>query len=344
MNHKLNKYLGSSLLLALLVSTGCAEDDSPATLNVVLESEDTIINGLTPGVAVENIKDGWSVTYDRFITTVGPITLTSTTNSSLVAEASQVQIVDLKKVPPGGMPLWKVETPTDGAWEFRYKTPAAVAGAVVHNSVTAADATLMQTKQWTYLISGTLSKADGQSCPPAALATPGGKQTNGNMSGTNPCYPATSVRFEIGTAAATDFGPCEVDEIPGVTLNSEQEQTAAVTIHGDHLFFNGFPEGDEGGVMRLAQWLADCDLNLDGVVTVEELAAIAPGQLHEIDSRYQLGGSPITPLRNMYEFAKAQLKTQGHFQGEGECPVDGKAHDHGHGHGGHDDHAGHGHG
>ena len=102
----------------------------------------------------------------------------------------------------------------------------------------------------------------------------------------------------------------------------------AATIHGDHLFFNGFPEGDEGGVMRLAQWLADCDLNLDGVVTEAELASIAPSDLPEIDTRFQLGGSPITPLANMLEYVRAQLKTQGHFQGEGECPVDGVEHDH----------------
>lgn len=101
-----------------------------------------------------------------------------------------------------------------------------------------------------------------------------------------------------------------------------------MTIHGDHLFFNGFPEGDEGGVMRLAQWLADCDLNLDGTVTQAELEAIDPAQLPELDDRYQLGGSPITPIDDMYVYVTAQLKTQGHFQGEGECPVDGLAHEH----------------
>jgi hypothetical protein len=78
----------------------------------------------------------------------------------------------------------------------------------------------------------------------------------------------------------------------------------------------------------LAQWLADCDLNLDGTVTADELGAIAPSQLPELDDRYQLGGSPITPLDDMYDYVMSQLKTQGHFQGEGECPVDGVGHDH----------------
>ncbi len=107
---------------------------------------------------------------------------------------------------------------------------------------------------------------------------------------------------------------------------------ASVTIHGDHIFFNGFPEGDEGGVMRLAQWLADCDLNLDGQVTQEELASIAIDDLAEIDARYELGGAPRLeddePLDDMWAYLRAQLKTQGHFLGEGECPVDGVEHDH----------------
>ena len=86
------------------------------------------------------------------------------------------------------------------------------------------------------------------------------------------------------------------------------------------MFFNGFPEGTEGGVVRLAQWLADCDLNLDGTVSQSELQSIAPSDLAEIDDRFQLGGSPISPLNTMLDYITAQLKTQGHYQGEGECP------------------------
>src|SRR5690606_21868771 len=96
------------------------------------------------------------------------------------------------------------------------------------------------------------------------------------------------------------------------------------TLHGDHLFFNGFPEGDEGGVRRLAQWLADSDLNLDGEVTRAELERITPADLPELDERYQLGGSPLRPLDNVWTYVRAQLKTQGHMDGEGECAPDGR--------------------
>ena len=188
----------------------------------------------------------------------------------------------------------------------------------------------MVANDWTYLIEGTLESASGQSCPPAALATPGAATPNGNLSGGNPCYDAPAVSFVVGANADTHYGPCKVDEVPGFAVTANGTTTVAMTLHGDHIFFNGFPEGSEGGVTRLAQWLADCDLDLDGTVTAAELQAIMPAQLPEIDERFQLGGSPITPLdtMSMYTYFRAQLKTQGHFQGEGECPVDGVGHTH----------------
>ena len=35
--------------------------------------------------------------------------------------------------------------------------------------------------------------------------------------------------------------------------------------------------------------------------------------------------APPIPLDNMWSFVIAQLKTQGHFQGEGECEIDGSS-------------------
>ena len=245
--------------------------------------------------------------------------------------------MDLLKVPSAGLELWTFSDLEAGRWEFNYSTPGAADGSSRHESVPEADYKEMVDNDWTYHVSGTISKADGQSCPPANLVMAGGKMPNGNKSGANDCYDAPEVKFQFGATAETKFGPCEIDEVPGVAIAANTTKTVAATIHGDHLFFNGFPEGDEGGVKRLAQWWADCDLNLDGTVTKEELEAIKPSDLPELDKRYSLGGSPITPLNDMYDYVLAQLKTQGHYQGEGECPADGKAHEHGD-HDDHDDH------
>src|SRR5690606_36774095 len=192
-----------------------------------------------------------------------------------------------------------------------------------HEDVRRADFDLMVESGWTYLIRGTLSQTGGQSCPPAAKSEPGERQPNGQLSGEDPCYDAESIDFELGISAPTALGPCSIDGSAGVAIPDGGTQTVALTIHGDHLFFNGFPEGGEGGVQRLAQWLADCDLNLDGLVDRDELEAIEPDDLPELDDRYQLGGAPVPHLDTMLDYVTAQLKSQGHYQGEGECPIDG---------------------
>jgi len=320
----------ASLLSFALFTTGCGSDDEgTGSATVLLEAEDTITGGLESGDGVENIQDGWAVTFDKYIAAVGDIDIHLATDESVEAEAEEVFVVDLAQIEEAGLPLWTFEDIEAGRWEFNYSTTGAGHGGTRHDSVSEDDFDEMVEHDWTYLIDGMLMKTDGQSCPPAALVVPGDKTPNGNMSGDNECYDAPAIQFLIGAAAETSFGPCEIDEVPGFSVSENGSQTVAASIHGDHLFFNGFPEGDEGGVMRLAQWLADCDLDLDGTVTNEELEAITPAQLPEIDVRYQLGGSPIEDLDSMYTYVRAQLKTQGHYQGEGECPVDGVAHEHG---------------
>lgn len=311
--------------------TACGGDDEGGTgsLSVLIEAEETITDGIQAGDDVEEIRDGWTVSFDKYLTSVGHIDLHYSTDEDLEAEADDVYVVDLTRVQSGGLQLWSFDELRSGRWEFNYGTPGAAHGAERHESVEKDDFDQMVDEDWTYLIEGILMKEDGESCPPADLAEPGDKEPNGNESGGNDCYDAPSVKFAFGVTAETTYGPCQVDDVPGVSVPSGGTQTVAATIHGDHIFFNGFPEGDEGGVTRQAQWLADCDLDLDGEVTAEELEAITPAQLPTM-ANYQFGGAPIEPT-NMYEYVRGQLLTQGHFQGEGECaPLGGELHDHDH--------------
>lgn len=319
----------SALTVALLAAsgTGCSGSTATGDLDVLLESEDVIVEGLVAGSEGEDIQDGWDVSFSRYIAAVGPVHLTKGGDASTEVEAPETHVVDLSKLTAGTVSLWSIADLEEGRWDFNYETPVATASANRDDSVSQEDFDAMVAAGWTYLVEGTMTRSDGVSCPPSALATPGSATPTGDTNdGGDDCYAAPSVNFLFGAAAATEFGPCEIDEVPGVVVVAGDTKTAAATIHGDHLFFNGFPEGDEGGISRLAQWLADCDLNLDGTVTADELTAIAPEQLSEIDERFQLGGSPISPLTNMYEYLRAQMKTQGHFQGEGECALDGEAH------------------
>ncbi len=304
----------------LLGNLACGDDVDSArgSLNVLLEAEDAVIDGLLPGDGTEDVRDGWSVTFDKYIVTIGEIGVQLSSDRHVAVAASELFTVDMTRVPAAGLRLWEIDELRAGRWEFNYALGSADR-ATRHRSVGSSDFDDMVDSGWTYYVEGTLTKQQGESCPPARLATPGDKQPNGNTSGENDCYATERISFVFGAQTEVSFGPCEIDGIPGFSVPAGGAQTVAATIHGDHLFFNGFPEGSEGGVDRRAQWLADCDLDLDGNVTLSELESIAPAQLPALES-YQLGGAPLEPV-NMYAYVRAQLLTQGHFQGEGECAM-----------------------
>lgn len=321
------------VIMAALLSSfvlGCGDDSSvgEGSLSVLLEPEDTIAEGIEAGDSGETVQDGWAVTFEKYVVTIGHIDVHLATDESIDAEADDIFAVDLTRIDGSGLELWTLDGLQEGRWQLSYETAGAMHGAVRHDSVSMADFDSMVESDFTYLIDGTLTSSAGRSCPPSALANVGDREPTGEKSGANDCYAAPEVRFTFGASAETLFGPCEIDEVPGFAITAGQTESVALTIHGDHIFFNGFPTGSEGGVMRLAQWLADCDLDLDGTVTQEELEAITPAELPELDpERYQLGGAPAT-IETMYDYVSAQLKTQGHFRGEGECAIDGTQHDH----------------
>jgi len=323
----IQRLLFSILPLTLACGDGPIQP-SAGELTVLLEPEDALIDGLEAGEGPEHIQDGWSVTFDRYLIAIGGVDVHLSTDEAVEAEGEDIWVADLSALPATGIPLWTVDGLTAGRWEFFYATPGAADGSAPHSSVSTDDHDAMIAGDWTYLIDATMTHPTGQSCPPAGLAAPGDREPNGNTNARGEaCYDNPTISFEWGVTAETTFGPCEVDEVPGFAMPEGGSQTVAATIHGDHLFFNGFPEGEEGGARRYAQWIADSDLDLDGTVTQAELEALMPSDLAEIDERYALGGAPVE-LTSMWAYLSGQLKTQGHFQGEGECPFDGVAHDH----------------
>lgn len=315
----------------LATSLGGCSTAAPGSVAVRLKAEELISKGMSAGSKPENVRDGWDIVFDQYLVAIGPVHLRFATDTSLEAEDSRVHVVDLTKVPDNGFLLWQLDELASGRWNFDYEVREAGEGARRHDSANRDAFERMVEENWSYWIEGLLTQPIGESCPPADLADVGDREPNGNKSGVNDCYAANEIRFEIGIDAEVAFENCEIDGLSGVAIAPGATETVSVNLHGDHLFFNGFPVGSEGSVLRLAQWLADADLNLDGVVVNDELRALRPADMVQFDERYQLGGSPIS-IDTMYDYVRAQLLTQGHFEGEGECEVLGASHDHGHDH------------
>lgn len=291
-----------ALLLLAIVAAGCT-DTPTGDLTVMLEAEDTIPEGLAPGGGDESIVDGWTVTFDTYALVVGDVRLERDAEGLEVHDET-LWAVDLTAIGAGGIPLASFEALDAVRWDhFGYRTTHPDGhpdGAMRHESLDPAVFDEMVANDWTYFIEGTLTKPDGESCPPGAM-----------------CRAVTEIRFSLGVTIDAAFGPCEAEEgLPGVTV-TEAGATAAVTIHGDHMFFDAFPSGAEV-IERRAQWLADADLDGDDLVTSEELTMIDAADLFPSDT-YNLAGSPY-PIEDAFDYVRGQLATQGHFQGEGECP------------------------
>lgn len=323
-----------ALFLAMVSTTAaCGESaqvaDGAGTLRVILEPEDTILNGLTPGDGVENIRDGWTVSYDKYIVALGRVAVDYATDRDMTEEDERSFVVDLTSVPPNGVALWKIEGLRPGRWNFGYELTGGAHGAKPHESVEESDYDRVVDEDLTYLISGKLSKENGVSCPPPKYVEGVTLEPSGEDEAGNPCYPNPVVGFEFAVAAETSVTNCQLDGVAGFAIADGTTSTEAITLHGDHPFFNGFPSGSEGGITRLAQLWADADSNADGALDVAELDGQMLADLAQWDERYQLGGAPkVGDLSTLKDILIAQLKTQGHMNGEGECEVDGQAHSH----------------
>ena len=306
-------------IVSLVALTGCGSDASTGIVQIALGAEDTITEGLFAGTGGEDVIDGWSVDFDAYIVAVGEAPLAGGADSPVRSDRRLV--IDLAQLPPSGMMLARFDRVASGLWpEVSFRTFIATEHAERHASVTQAEFDRMVTEGCTYLIRGTLTNPSGQRC------------VRGDSSS---CEPATSIGFDVCVPAETAYGPCESDTgIEGLVVVADATTSANFTIHGDHLFFNGFPSGAEGSVARRAQWLVNADLDANGEVTRAELEAIGasdlgamfPSTVNDGFPGFSLGNSPIA-IESAWDYVRAQLKTQGHFQGEGECGIDSASHD-----------------
>lgn len=283
---------------ALLVAA--CDGVTTSDLTVLLDAEDSITEGLDPGTEPENVVDDWTVRFSKYVMSIGDLRFERTATSSALG-SGEVTVVDLAALPASGVELTRFEMVSVGRWDvFEYAVVRPSDGARPHESVSGEDFEAMIENGWTHLIEGTLESPSGQSCPPDEA-----------------CRPAPRLSFRFAASVETRFGPCQAEDgLAGVTITAGGG-IASITIHGDHVFFDRFPSGAEV-VRRRAQWLADADTDGDDAVTPEELMAIDAAALFP-SATYDLAGAGI-PIETAWDFVRAQLSTQGHFQGEGECP------------------------
>lgn len=285
--------------LGTLALGACGESSRPmGDVTFAIQAEDTIAEGLAAGTGDEDIVDGWSVSFDRYVAAFGEIHLHPASGGTDFVVQPQL-VIDLTGVPETGHVLRMGALP-EGRYSFEYTMPVAEAEMTRDASVSQADFDRMVAEGCSYLIVGSA--------------------TNG----------ARTIDFDLCLDAEAAYECSSTEGMEGIVV-SAGSTTTFLTVHGDHLFFNGFVAGDEGTVMRRGGWLALVDdaTGADGTVTTADLETTPISILPTTE--YALTGAPTVegaPVTNMALYARAQLSTQGHLNGEGECLANGVGHMH----------------
>jgi hypothetical protein len=294
-DREMHKSTMTILVLIAVTAVGCSDDGGSGgsgNLTVVLDAEETIPEGLASdptGTEEEAIVDGYGVEFSRYIVSVGFVDMAQA-NGRNRQQSSVITVADYVNLPTTLPTLDTFNGIQTGQYsEFGFATPVFDASVVNVNGVSVDDLQNMIDNELTYIIAGTLTADEG-----------GSKE------------------FLIEADVSSTYTDC--GEEPELGVNVGSNTTARVTLHGDHIFFNGFP-ADETAVTRLAQWMWDVeDTDMDGVLTrVDFEAATDVGALYPSPPYSGLNDGPVGPINNAWDFIRSQLGTQGHLNGEGEC-------------------------
>lgn len=291
------------LSVFVVALAGCG---STGSVQVFVEPEDSIPEGLEPGTGDENIADGWTVTYDSFVIAIGNFRASQSANADARLAEPKVYVVDLKNAPAGGFVLARFDGADATRWDkVGFDMPNATASAAKAEGLSDADYDRMVAGNLSLFVKGKLTKADGQSCRPNAPTD---------------CVARTEVTFSWPVKAGTSFDDCaSTSGKAGFSVPSGGTVQVKPTIHGDHWFFTNITQGAEV-TERKAQWISDSDLNRDGDVTLDELRNVRASDLFTQSRGYNISGA-IIPVSTAYDYLEAQARTLGDYQGDGECPT-----------------------
>lgn len=285
-----------ALLGVLAAVVACARantNDGTGNLQIFVVPEDTITKGLEPGTAGDNIQDGWTITYDRYLVTIGNFRARRSDTNDTLSDPT-VYVLDLKAAPTSGYVAVELQDIAAVRWDkFGFDLPNAKPGAKVLAPTKQADADFMVRNGFSVYYEGSGEK-DGK-----------------------------TISFKWGFAAGTSFDDCaSPNGVPGFAVPSGGTAQVKPTLHGDHQYFDNVTQGVEL-TKRLAQWLDTCDLDRNRELTLDEL--------HRCDVVKALPQPPydLTGVKDedgngklsVYDFVLGQMRTFGDYQGDGECPT-----------------------
>jgi hypothetical protein len=252
--------------------------------------EDGAIDGFRPA----DLADGWDVTFDHWVTSVGAITLSDPGTGDVVFLEESVYLVDWS-LAPDPVVLSTAEV-AEGRYDLGFSFVAPSASATPVNGAPADAVAAMTANGWNTWVQGAATR-DG-----------------------------VTVTFSWGMANPRRYGPCTngADASQGVAVSAGESAEATVFVHTDHLLWDTL--ATEEASLRFAPIAAWADAN--GDVPLDDLAGSPTASLVGRDGSAVTDeqGSPLSyddaglGLSNLRDFIVYSTAQQAHLNGEGECP------------------------
>lgn len=269
-------------LSAVALISGCSDGSATGSLELTIYGEDFIEHEIPAASTAgdEGFVDGWSVRFSRFLVSLRDVRVEDQ-GGDLGAEAASAQIFDMHQ--PGPHLVAAFDDVDAQRWDrvsFSIAPPGEDAPA---GNVTEEDFEMMRSNGYSLYVEGTASN--------------GGDE----------------LTFSWGFETATTYEACHHDDYgEGVVVPSGGTESAEITIHGDHLFYDDLQAPDT--VLRF-EAMAIADADDDGEVTLEELSAVDLTILTE--GTYGTGGAG--EVEDLGAFVASLTRTIGHWRGEGHC-------------------------
>jgi hypothetical protein len=235
------------------------------------------------GIPAETFADRWSVRFTRFLVHVSGVRLGATGGGTYALEG------------PGR--VWSLVPAT---------APLPV------GTLSGVEARRLDQVQFDLTGAGTDAIAGNASADDLATMRAGGLRLY--VEGTATRADRGEYRFRWGFTGATRFSACQDDQgARGLVVSAGAAATEAqITIHADHLFYDGLSNMD--AQVRFDA-VAGADRNGDREVTLDELAAVSLASLPA--GQYQTGSA--RGVETLRDFVSALVGTMAHWNGEGHC-------------------------
>lgn len=245
------------------------------------------------GKVEDGFVDGWTVTFSRFVISLGDIRLGGAEGEDDVSD-STFRAFDLaprgeERKETGPAKVVDLEV-TAARWkEFAYAV--APSSKLENGNADEADFKRLRDEGLSALVVGKATSADGERV----------------------------IEFEWPFTAATDYQDCSHEDFgDGVSVASDERVEVQLTMHADHIFVDHLHNADADARFEL---IAEADQDSDGKVTLEELAAVELADL-EFEDTNLYGTGAASGVNTLRDFIEIQFRSVGHFRGEGHCHLE----------------------